>query len=125
MKKQTLYIIGIIILLAIFFIFSNKKSENITSQNNSQINETASSSISSLQKATDSGTWEGLLKTSNNLKKGNLMLVTKDRTIYLKTNRNFSNLLEKTVLVNFEGNLDNFLLGNIFEKPTSTPINEQ
>jgi hypothetical protein len=60
--------------------------------------------------------WEGILKLSNNIQKGNLMLATKERTIYLKTNRDFSALINKEVVVTYEGSLDSFRLGEIVEK---------
>jgi len=61
-------------------------------------------------------TWEGVLKASNNSQKGNLMLETKERTIYLKTSRDFSQLLGKDVVVGYEGTLDSFALGDITAK---------
>jgi hypothetical protein len=60
--------------------------------------------------------WEGMLKISDEPKKGNLMLLTEDKKIYLKTNRDFSLLLDKVVSVTYEGTLDSFRLGDIVEK---------
>ena len=61
------------------------------------------------------GVWFGTLKTSDNVSKGNLMLATKDRNIYLKTSRDFSNLIGKQVYVTYEGDLNSFVLGDISE----------
>jgi len=60
--------------------------------------------------------WEGTLKKSDNTQKGNLMLLTQDKKIYIKTNRDFSVLLDKTVVVTYEGTADAFRLGDIVEK---------
>ncbi len=66
---------------------------------------------------------KGFLKTSDNLSKGNLMLVETDVTsksgrnitIYLQTKRDFSPLLNKKVTVQFEGGPDQFVLKEIQE----------
>ena len=59
----------------------------------------------------------GTLQVSNNLTRGNLMLVTslagRDTIIYLTSSRDFSALLGKTVRVNYSGTPDAFILGNI------------
>lgn len=60
--------------------------------------------------------WEGTLKKSDNSQKGNLMLLTQDKKIYIKTNRDFTSLLDKTVVVTYEGTADAFRLGDIVEK---------
>ena len=68
---------------------------------------------------TDTGTpstWEGMLKLSDNPQKGNLMLLTTDKKIYIRTNRDFSALVDKVVLVTYEGTSDAFRLGDIVEK---------
>ncbi len=61
-------------------------------------------------------TWEGTLKTSDNQAKGNLMLQTKDRVIYIKTSRDFSSLIGKQVTVTYNGTLGSFILGSIIAK---------
>ncbi len=61
-------------------------------------------------------TWEGILKLSNNPQKGNLMLETKEQTIYIKTARDFSQLAGKEVTVSYEGTLESFVLGDIIAK---------
>jgi len=60
--------------------------------------------------------WIGILKTSDNETKGNLMLVTGDRTIYLRTSRDYSALIGKQVSVNYKGTLDSFGLVDIVAK---------
>jgi hypothetical protein len=64
---------------------------------------------------TPASIWQGTLKTSDNSKKGNLMLVTDKTTVYINTSRDFSNLIGKSVNVKYQGSLDNFELGNISE----------
>lgn len=61
--------------------------------------------------------WTGALKISDNSKKGNLMLATKDHVIYIKTSRDFSALVGKNVMVTYEGTMDNFVLGSISANP--------
>ncbi len=61
-------------------------------------------------------TWEGILKASDSAQKGNLMLVMSSRTIYIMTSRDFSDLLDKPVVVSYEGTSDSFRLGNITAK---------
>ena len=60
--------------------------------------------------------WEGSLKLSDNPAKGNLLLMTKDRVIYIRTSRDYSALVDKEVKVTYEGTLESFRLGDIVEK---------
>jgi len=61
---------------------------------------------------------EGVLWSSNDETKGNLMLVNNDTTIYIKTSRDFSDLTGKYVIASVDGTLDNFTLLNIEENLT-------
>ena len=65
------------------------------------------------QTLVSANTWMGTLKTSDNSKKGNLMLMTDTHTIYINTSRDYSALLDKKVNVTFVGSLDSFTLGDI------------
>lgn len=58
---------------------------------------------------------EGVLWSSDSEQRGNLMLVSKYTTIYLKTSRDFSSLIGKNVIVTADGTLDNFTLINVEE----------
>jgi len=60
-------------------------------------------------------TLEGVLWSSDDETKGNLMLVNNNTTIYIRTSRDFSNLTGKYVIASIDGNLDNFTLLNIEE----------
>ena len=62
------------------------------------------------------GAFEGTLKISDNLKRGNLMLITPERAIYLFTSRDYSALLDKEVHLEIEGTLENFSLVDIRAK---------
>ncbi len=61
-------------------------------------------------------TVEGILKISDNPKRGNFMLVSEDKTVYIFTSRDYSELADKTVIMSYEGNLDEFRLGDIVAK---------
>jgi hypothetical protein len=61
-------------------------------------------------------TIDGVLKSSDNKRLGNLMLVTTSKKIYIFTNRDFSDLINKDVAVTYQGTLDNFRLGDIVGK---------
>lgn len=104
----------VVIILVTIITQSNKKeeqkpAEEITNNQNSELQEPPKTTLS------NPNAWEGILKTSDSLAKGNLMLVTKEKTIYIKTSRDFSTLLDKKVSVTYEGTLDAFRLGDIVE----------
>ncbi len=63
-------------------------------------------------------TLEGVLWLSDDQGKGNLMLANKYAIIYVKTSRDFTNLVGKNVIVTADGTLDNFTLLNIEEHLT-------
>lgn len=71
--------------------------------------------------AEDSGTkLQGRLYSSDNLDKGNLMLVIspeggRTQAVYIKTQRDFSGLVGKSVEVRFSGTTDKFTLEDIVE----------
>ena len=61
---------------------------------------------------------EGVLWSSDNETKGNLMLVNSYATIYIKTLRDFNSLVGKQVIASVDGTLENFTLLNIEENLT-------
>jgi hypothetical protein len=61
-------------------------------------------------------TLEGVLRASDNAKKGNLMLVTATNTVYISTNRDYSSLVGKQVKTTYDGTTDDFRLGDIVIK---------
>jgi hypothetical protein len=62
------------------------------------------------------GQLSGTLKISDDLKRGNLMLITSDRAIYLFTSRDYSTLFDKEVYVEIEGDFESFRLVDIVAK---------
>ena len=58
-------------------------------------------------------TLEGILWSSDDEARGNLMLVNSDTTIYIRTSRDFSDLAGKNVIVSIDGTPDDFTLLNI------------
>ena len=106
-------IVLIAIIVGVWYFTKKPKTETNTPANGQ--NQTTGGQNSG-QKSASTDSWEGVLKTSDNPKKGNLMLVTKDRNIYMQTSRDFSALLNKEVVVHYEGNLQSFLLGDITAK---------
>ena len=59
--------------------------------------------------------WYGMLRQSNDPKRGNLMLELNDsdRTIYINSARDWSSLIDKEVAVHFEGDENGFSLIDI------------
>lgn len=94
-----------------------KNSPNPAQPDGNQQNQQSETPKTEVKTATGTpANWEGTLKLSDNLQKGNLMLVTADKKIYIHTSRDFSSLLEKQVVVTYEGTSDAFRLGDITEK---------
>ncbi|MEK7506442.1 MAG: hypothetical protein AAB566_00045 [Patescibacteria group bacterium] len=64
--------------------------------------------------------WQGTLRPSNNPARGNLILLTRinnfDNVIYIRTARDFSALIDKEVVVTYDGRLESFRLVNIEAK---------
>lgn len=117
-KSQKLgSIIGVFIVIlalgiGIFKIKRGGKEEQTTDRSAAEKQEqTENKTVNSAKE----GVWIGTLKSSNNPSKGNLMLVTSEKTIYIQTGRDFNQLLGKVVNVTYEGSLDNFVLGNVTE----------
>ena len=104
----------LVILLAAFLVYkiNHKKEAPIEEQKQNTIPTQAELNIPKTQSAI----WEGILKISDDSKRGNLMLIAQERKIYIFTSRDFTNLLNKNVTVTYQGNLDNFVLGDINEK---------
>ncbi len=115
--KKLLYIVPVIALLAAG-CGSAPKPDQQTQQASDQ-NQQGNSSNTGQQGAGSalieqpSYTWTGTLKMSDNAKKGSLMLVTGDHTVYINTSRDFSALVGKKVNVAYQGTLDSFTLGDI------------
>lgn len=60
-----------------------------------------------------SSSWQGTLKISDDTTKGNFVLVMPDHAIYIRTSRDYSELVGKEVTVSYTGTLENFILMDI------------
>jgi hypothetical protein len=69
------------------------------------------------EKSNPAGTFsrEGVLLTSDNPSRGNLMLKTQQSVFYLRTSRDFSSLIGKQATVTANGTVEQFSLMNITE----------
>ena len=107
-KKNRIYIIltGVVAITLIWLSQSNK---NQLSELQLPIGEELSDNIAD----ENVDTLEGVLWSSDDETKGNLMLVNNNSTIYIRTSRDFSDLTGKYVIASVDGTLDNFTLLNI------------
>ncbi|OGN02561.1 MAG: hypothetical protein A2651_00045 [Candidatus Yanofskybacteria bacterium RIFCSPHIGHO2_01_FULL_42_12] len=107
-KKNRIYIIitGVVAITLIWLSQSNKnlrpELESLSGANS--INNTVDKPVDTV---------EGTLWRSDDDAKGNLMLVTSDAIIYIRTSRDFNELVSKNVVVSIDGTSDNFTLLNI------------
>lgn len=116
-KKTIYYAVGVIIVVALGgWIFA--RNSQAPSENNNQNQQPSQSQTPKPEEPQnyEGKVLEGTLKISDNLKKGNLLLDTGKQKIYIFTNRDFSQFLDKQVKVYYEGTLDEFVLGEIVEK---------
>jgi hypothetical protein len=116
--KSSRFWTGIIVFIIIITIITQSKKINTLKpgENQSNINNQTSEQQEPVKTTISTpNVWEGMLKISDNETQGNLMLLTADKKIYIKTSRDFSDLLDKKVSVTYEGTTDEFLLGTITE----------
>lgn len=120
MNKKNLYILlalAAVIILGFVWRYESKAPEtNQQSQTENNSGNSNPETTINQSKESQIKVWEGTLQTSNNPAKGNLMLKTDKTVIYINTSRDYSELIGKAVLVNYEGNLDSFVLGDIVAK---------
>lgn len=109
-KKNRIYIImtGIVAITLIWLSQSNK---NQLSELQLPLSEEPTNNIA----VENVDTLEGVLWSSDDETKGNLMLVNNNATIYIRTSRDFNNLVGKYVIASVDGTSDNFTLLNIEE----------
>ena len=114
-KNQQLYgWIGVaVIVVAALWLSLSKKAENKPEQQQQNQNQQEVVQPSDSTPAAKSDVWNGTLQKSDNAAKGNLLLITSDRNIYIRSNRDFSALIGKKVRVSYEGTWQNFVLGDI------------
>ncbi len=122
MDKKTIGIVAVVVVIIAALWFMSGKKQG--SDENSNVTPSPTPSMPQVKDEPNppaampegTNTWEGTLKTSDNKAKGNLMLQTKDRVVYIKTSRDFSSLIGKEVTVTYNGTLDSFILGSIVAK---------
>ncbi|MBI2674553.1 MAG: hypothetical protein HYX22_02350 [Candidatus Yanofskybacteria bacterium] len=112
-KKNRIYIImtGVVAITLIWLSQNNKSKETDLEL---PLDEELSDNIA----AENVGTLEGVLWSSGDEAKGNLMLISNNTTIYIRTSRDFNDLVGKHVIASVEGTLDNFTLIDIVENLT-------
>ncbi len=116
MKNKQIYwaVAAIVIIIAIIWAYKAKHEVQQAPVDDSLAQLTVDQPSQATATASQTkNTWLGQLKKSDNSTKGNLMLITKDRTIYMKTSRDFSALLDKNISVTYEGTWQNFVLGDV------------
>ena len=112
-KKNRIYII-ITGVVAITLIWLSQSNRNRMPELQLPLGEELTNDVT----AENIDTLEGVLWSSDNETRGNLILVNQYATIYLKTSREFGSLVGKNVIVSVDGTLDNFTLLNIEENLT-------
>lgn len=114
-KKNLIYII-IIGIVALVLIWLSQSSKNQAPELKSLLDDKKIENNAITKKLNN--TLDGVLWSSDDNTKGNLMLVTGNTTIYIKTSRKFDELTGKNVIVSIDGTPDNFTLLNIEENLT-------
>lgn len=90
---------------------ASKSPENAFEENNTALESETSitpNEVNDEERLVD--TLEGVLLVSDNLDKGNLMLLFGNSVVYVKTSRGFNGLMGKNVAVSIKGTLDNFII---------------
>ena len=109
-RKNRIYIIltGVV---AIVLVWLSQGNGNRVSELQLPLGEELTNNVST-EKV---GSLEGILWSSDDEEKGNLMLASNNTMIYVRTTRDFSNLIGKHVIASIDGVLENFTLLNIEE----------
>jgi len=116
MKKIKRYIVGVVLIAGLAFVIvrDNKKSES--GKDNGMEPTKQGSEQPSPESLTQA---EGVLQRSDSKSRGNLMIVREGEAnpkIYITTRRDYSALIGKTVIMKYDGTLDNFVLTDIVAK---------
>ena len=119
-KKYLPWIAAAVIVLAVLAIFQWRDLANrgtpppTPSADNSKLD--SNEEIIPTSDSSQGNTIVGILKTSDDMQKGNLMVVTTEHNIYLHTSRDYSSLLDKEVVVTIDGTEHSFSLIDIKAK---------
>ena len=110
-------IVGALVIIGIVFALLRSSSQTAQAPSDEGSQNTSkdmmdSGSKNGIPDATTDG-FSGTLKASDTPTKGNLMLVMTDHTVYLRTSRDYSDLLDKEVNVEIDGDLEAFELVDI------------
>lgn len=114
-KDKQVYggIVAVVLLIIIIWVFKGKPVTPPIQEGVNQSPSTSGQQSQSSPAPAMGSVWNGVLKNSDNPAKGNFMLVTSNRTIYIKTSRDFGSLVDKKVNVTYTGDSGSFTLGNI------------
>lgn len=115
-NNKTVVIAAIVIIILIGFSLRNKNNQPATLGNpqaGQEENTNTEQEITAAQKPLGELPWTGVLKASQEPEKGNLVLISGNHEIYIRTSRDFSGLIDKTVLVSGSGDINSFQLGDI------------
>ena len=115
-KNNRLYLLVMlagVVLIVMALIDKNNKDQEVV-EDNENISEQAN--ILETGQISQAGSIEGVLTNSNDLIRGNLKLVSGVGDVYIRTNRDFSELIGFQVLVFFNGTFENFELTDIQAK---------
>jgi len=114
--KNKLYFLTLavgIVLIVSAFVFKNNKGSDVADMES----DNKQKEISADNKNVIAGnSIEGVLRPSDNTNRGNWKLVSSVGDIYIRTIRDYSNLIGLQVLVTINGTFDNFELINIETK---------
>jgi len=112
--KQVYTAVAVVVVVAVvIWLFKSKPAAQNTQIQSDTNQQNSQNPNPSPAPTANSGIWTGTLKASDNAAKGNLMLITSDRTIYMTSSRDFSGLYGKKVDVSYQGSLKSFVLGSI------------
>jgi hypothetical protein len=115
--KKALFLVPVIVLLAAGC--GSSQSANTGSNNSPGTEQTANAPVSPVATSTNpsinatGSPWQGTLQTSDNSAKGNYMISVSGHTIYLRSSRDYSQLVGKQVNVSYSGDMTHFVLGDI------------
>lgn len=114
-KEKQIYAWTVVIIIAALGLWFYKTQQNKNNNNSPASSERQNNSVVVGQNPTKehADVWVGTLKESSQPDKGNLVLETSAQNIYIKTNRDYSALINKTVRVSYSGSVQNFVLGDI------------
>ena len=120
--KKILYVLPVVALLAAGCGSSDQpdqknnqtsNNQNQTGNNQNSPTPTPSTTPTEAMISGNSAGWQGTLMASDNSAKGKYKITTDSHTIYIKTSRDYSQLVGKNVTVKYNGTMDSFSLTDI------------